>query len=151
MKSVQILLLLPIFFLSLSGAVVDKEDGTSIVLKNGCNQLQFNKNPETFSYGIVLGFVKGTYDEYNAHIQLSGAEYKEKRIAHNPAQMTQSACKTAFSDKSEDRFADVLSAEVRKFVRSNYKDADEYKDEKRRTKKTKEPSGIDAFLQDDSY
>lgn len=143
MKARWMLLAVPMLVLTLEGATADKNDSMSQALLKGCKSLNFNKNPETFYYGIVLGFVKGTYDEYSTYLQRIGSENKEKRTTID--QITRSACKTALNDSSDDRFADVFSNKVRTFVRSDYKNSEMPNEKKRK------PKGIDAFLEESDY
>lgn len=140
MKARWILLAVAMLVLTLEGATANKNDSMSQTLLKGCKSLNFNRNPETFHFGIVLGFVKGTYDEYSAYLQRIGSENKEKRISLD--QITRSACKTALNDQSDDRFTDVFSKKVRMFVRSEYKNA-EIPEEKK-----SKPKGIDAFFEE---
>lgn len=136
----------------MNAATVDKNDSTSSALSAGCQNLRFNSNPETFSFGIVLGFVRATYDEYNSHLRSVGAEYKEKRVAYSVGDMAKKACQATLKDRSEERFSFVFRDEVRRLVLQNFKDADTYWEKQKRTKSTKPAkSGIDAFITDDEY
>ncbi len=112
MKTQWTLLLIPMLLVSLHAGNIDEKDIESQILYKGCKGLRFNANPRTYDYGIVLGFVKGTVDAYREQLIDSGAELKKKRSA-TIASMTRSACMAGIKDKSDNRFYDVFTRDVK--------------------------------------
>lgn len=141
MKVRWTLFLIPMFLISLDAALIDEKDIESKILFKGCKGLRFNANPETYEYGIALGFVKGTVDAYREQLLHSGAKPKKKRSS-TIAGMTRSACMVSIKDKSDDRFYDVFKQDVKLHI------AQEFDGEVSISKKSKSTTpGIESFFE----
>lgn len=128
--------------LTLNGATMEKNDNASKVLFNGCKSLRFNTDPQTYEYGIVLGFVKGTADAYRDELLKHGANPSAKKD-YSSRSLAKYACKAAMRDDSKERFYDVIRTTVREVVSKSFEG-----DLPAMTKKKSASKGIESFFED---